>query len=86
MGKGLGNKDFNSAVWDAGLLAQDYPTLLFQHTGHKVEDGQRGQVRETLGACDGYLSILPNKGFVLYSCHLAFPQLQNMQNPIYGKE
>jgi hypothetical protein len=45
MGKGLGNKDFNSAVWDAGLLAQDYPTLLFQHTGHKVEDGQRGQVR-----------------------------------------
>ena len=41
MGKRFGNKDFNSAAWDAGLLAQDYPALLFQHTGHKVEDAKR---------------------------------------------
>ena len=25
--------NLNSAVWDAGLLAQDYPTLLFKHSG-----------------------------------------------------
>lgn len=26
----MGVKDFNSDVWDAGWLAQNYPTLLFQ--------------------------------------------------------
>jgi hypothetical protein len=48
MRKGSRDKDSNSGVWDAGLLAQDYPTLHFQHSGHKVEDGQRGQFREAL--------------------------------------
>ena len=44
----IGN--LNSDVWDASLLALDYPTLALSTQGYKIEDGQRGQVREALGA------------------------------------
>jgi hypothetical protein len=47
-GEGFRKENLNSDVWDAGLLALDYPTLLFKHTSSKVENGQRGQVRKGL--------------------------------------